>query len=256
MIARLDRAASVWGRNLRVYRDRWMYGLLPNFFEPLFYLLGLGVGLGFYVGGGGEFEGGYLAFLAPGLVAAAAMNGAAFETTYNVFVKLEFAKLYDAVIATRVGVEDVVVGELMWATTRATLYGGVFLLVTLFFGVPVTWRLLPALAAIALVGFAFAAIGLAFTASIRIIDLFSYFFTLFLTPSFLFSDIFFPVAERFPGWLATVAAWTPLYRGVQLLRGVVNGDPATLGWDVGYLLVVGVALSALAARRMRARLIR
>lgn len=252
----LPSVGRVWLRNLWVYRDRWYYGLLPNFFEPVFYLLGMGVGLGFYVSTGGRFDGDYLGFIAPGLVAAAAMNGASFETTYNVFVKLHFGKIYDATIATPVGIEDVTVGEAAWAVTRAAIYGGVFLLVTLFFGVELSWRLLPALAAIALVGFAFAALGLAFTSVVPTIDLFSYYFTLFLTPSFLFSDIFFPVAERFPPVLAALAEVTPLYRSVQLVRGVVRGEWGTVPLDVVYLVAFGGGLLAFALWRMRARIVR
>lgn len=252
----LPSAARVWQRNVWVYASRWAYALVPNFFEPVFYLLGMGVGLGFYVAVGGEFGASFLAFIAPGLVAASAMNGASFETTYNVFVKLNFAKLYDAMITTRVNIEDVVLGELAWATTRATMYGGVFLLVTLFFDTPLSWRLLPALAAIALVGFAFSAIGTAFTAVNRMIEVYSYYFTLFLTPSFLFSDIFFPVAERFPPALVAVAEWTPLYRSVQLLRGIVNGTGRDPWGDVLYLLVLGVVLVLFSMVWLRRRVLR
>ena len=253
---RLSSIGAVVLRNLWVYRDRWYYGLLPNFFEPVFYLLGMGVGLGFYVSTGGAFGGDYVAYIAPGLVAAAAMNGASFETTYNVFVKLHFGRLYDATIATPVSMADVTLGEAAWAVLRALIYGGVFLLVTLFFGVELSWRLVPALGAIALVGFAFAALGLAFTSVVPTIDLFSYYFTLFLTPSFLFSDIFFPVAERFPPALALVAEATPLYRSVQLVRGVVRGEGATVLLDVAYLATFGAVLLAFAVWRMRARLVR
>ena len=252
----LEAAARVWQRNLWVYRRRWLYALLPNFFEPLFYLLGMGLGLGFYVASGGEFGSSYLAFIAPGLVAASAMNGASFETTYNVFIKLHFAKLYDAFIATRANMEDVAFGELMWAVTRSLIYGGIFLLITLFFDTPLTWRLLLALPAIALIGFCFAAIGLAFTSMIPIIDVYSYYFTLFLTPSFLFSDIFFPVADRFPPALVAVAQVTPLFRSVQLLRGIVMGDMGGVWLDVIYLLAVGGALSAFAIVQMRRKVVR
>ena len=252
---RLSSVGAVVLRNLWVYRDRWYYGLLPNFFEPVFYLLGMGVGLGFYVSTGGAFDGDYLSFIAPGLVAAAAMNGASFETTYNVFVKLNFGKLYDATVATPVGMTDVTVGEALWAVLRALIYGGVFLFVTLFFGVETSWRLLPALASVALVGFAFAALGLAFTSVVPTIDLFSYYFTLFLTPSFLFSDIFFPDAERFPPVLAAVAQATPLYRSVQLVRGVVRGEFGTTAIDVVYLAVFGAVLLAFAVWRMRTRVV-
>lgn len=248
-------AWRVWERNLRVFKYRWMYGVVPNFFEPIFYLLGLGVGLGAYVSAGGTFENGYVAFIAPGLVAASTMNGAVFETTYNVFVKLHFGKLYDAMVTTRVNMEDVAFGELLWAVTRSLLYGSIFLLVTLFFGMPVSPWLLLAPFAIMLIGFCFAAIGLAFTSVVNSIDLFTYFFTMFLTPSFLFSDIFFPIADRFPPFLVVIAQWTPLYHAVQLLRGLVNGELAGLWLDVLYLLVLGSGLAAFAIWRMRKRVI-
>ncbi len=251
----LSGAWRVWERNLRVYKSRWLYSIFPNFFEPVFYLLGLGVGLGAYVAAGGAFEGGYLAFIAPGLVAASAMNGASFETTYNVFVKLHFAKLYDAMVATRVNMEDVALGEILWAITRALLYGGIFLLVTLFFGVPLSATLLLAPLAIVLIGFCFAAIGMTFTALIPSIDYFSFYFTLFLTPLFLFSGIFFPIAGRFPDFLVVVAQLTPLYHGVELMRGLTTGKLAGLWVSVLYLFGMGLALSAFAIWRMRRRVI-
>lgn len=251
----LTGAWRVWERNARVYKQRWMYSLLPNFFEPVFYLLGLGVGLGAYVSGGGTFENGYVAYIAPGLVAASAMNGAVFETTYNVFVKLYFGKIYDAMVATRVNIEDVVVGETLWAVTRSLMYGGIFLIITLFFGVPLTPWLLLAPFAIVLTGFCFSAIGLAFTSIVKSIDLFTYFFIMFVTPSFLFSDIFFPVEERFPEVLVGVAKATPLYHGVQLLRGLANAEVVGLWWSALYLLGVGTALLAFSVWRMRQRVI-
>ncbi|MBI3961309.1 MAG: ABC transporter permease [Deinococcus sp.] len=248
-------AWRVWERNLRVYKRNWKYALLPNFFEPVFYLLGLGLGLGAYVVGGGSFQSGYAAFIAPGLVAASAMNGASFETTYNVYVKLRFARLYDAIVTTRVNMEDVACGEILWAITRALLYGGAFLLIALFFGIPLSARLLLAPLAVALVGYCFAALGLAFTSLIDNIDLYTYYFTMFLTPAFLFSGIFFPVEERFPAFLVAVAQYTPLYRAVRLLRDLVNGSGSHLWWDVLYLLVLGTLLAAFAISRLRRRVI-
>ena len=245
----------VWLRHAWVFRGRWHYGILPNFFEPVFYLLGMGLGLGYYVSTGGAFGGDYLTYIAPGLVAASAMNGASFETTYNVFVKLHFGRIYDATIATPVGIQEVTVGEASWAVTRAAIYGGTFLIVTLFFGVAIGWHLIPAFLAIVLIGFAFAALGLAFTSVVPTIDLFSYYFTLFLTPSFLFSDIFFPVSERFPPVAAAIAEFTPLYRSVQLMRGVLTGDLTTAVLDVAYLLLFGTALLAFAVWRMRVRMV-
>jgi lipooligosaccharide transport system permease protein len=246
----------VWQRNLWVYRDRWLFALLPNFFEPLFYLLGMGVGLGFYIAGGGEFGGSYLAFIGPGLIASSAMNGASFETTYNTFIKLHFAKLYDAMIATRINMQDVALGELLWAVTRALAYGMIFMFITLFFDVPFTWRVLLALPAIALTGYCFSAIGLAFTSVIPIIDIYSYYFTLFITPLFLFSDIFFPIADRFPPALVAVAQFTPLYQAVQLIRGILLGDLSGSAGHALYLFAVGTVFAAFAIWQMQRRVVR
>lgn len=248
-------ACHVWERNWMVYRRRWIYSMLPNFFEPVFYLLGIGLGLGAYVAEGGEFDGGYLAFLAPGLVAVAAMNGASFETTYNVFVKLHFAKLYDAMVATRMSMEDVALGEIMWATTRSFAYGSGFLIVSLLFGVPVTPWLLLAPFAIVLIGFCFAALGLAFTSLIPMIELYSYYFTLLVTPLFMFSGVFFPLEDRFSPALLTVAKLTPLYHGVELMRGLSRGRPDDLLLHAAYLATLGSLLTAFAIRRIRRKVI-
>ncbi|MEW6278531.1 MAG: ABC transporter permease [Candidatus Eremiobacterota bacterium] len=243
----------VWERNFWVYSRRWMYNILPNFFEPVFFLLGMGVGLGAYVARGGQFEGGYVAFVAPGLVASSAMNGGIFETTYNVFVKLHFARIYDAMVATRLSFEDVAAGEILWAVTRAMLYGYVFLFITLFFGVQPHPRLLLALLAIPLIGFCFAAIGITFTSLIDSIDLYTYFWTVFVTPSFVFSGIFFPIEEQFPPALLAVARFTPLYNAVELMRGIVRGEWEGLWVHALYLLIVGVVLSVFAVRRLGRR---
>lgn len=248
-------AWHVWERNWMVYRRRWIYSMLPNFFEPVFYLLGIGLGLGAYVAQGGEFEGGYLAFLAPGLVAVAAMNGASFETTYNVFVKLHFGKLYDAMVATRMSMEDVALGEILWATTRAFVYGSGFLLVSLLFGLPLDPWLLLAPAAIVLIGFCFAALGMAFTSLIPMIELYSYYFTLIVTPLFMFSGVFFPLEDRFPPGLLAVARLTPLYHGVELLRGLSRGRPDDLLLHAVYLAALGAVLTAFAIRQIRRKVI-
>ena len=253
--------AAVWLRNLTVYRHSWHVTILPNFFEPLLYLLGMGLGVGGYVAKGGGVEGQeYLSFIGPGLMAAAAMNGASFEVTYNMFVKMNFGRIYDAFLATPATVEDLVVGELLWAVTRALLYGVCFLVVLGGFtlaGYPILTSpaalLLPV--AIALTGAFFAVLGAAFTARVRAIEMYSYYFTLFVTPLFLFSGIFYPV-NRFPHGEA-IAWWTPLYHAVRLARGLAQGP---LGWehavDVAWLLVVGAALLALVLRTMRRRVIK
>lgn len=214
---------AVWMRNFVTYRRTWVANILPNFFEPLLFLAGMGLGVGEIVAGGPDA---YLAFIGPGLLAAAAMNGASFETTYNFFVKIHFGKLYDAFLATPAEVEDIVLGELLWAVTRALLYGLGFLVVLLgltLLGKPILTSplalLLPLLTA--LTGLVFALLGMAFTARIESIDLYSYYFTLFISPLFLFSGIFYPV-ENLPAG-ALVANLSPLFHAVRLARGLSCG---------------------------------
>lgn len=252
---RLQSAFKIWERNLRTYRNKWHYSFLPNFFQPIFYLVAIGVGLGAYVGEAGDFEQGYLAFIAPGLVAASAMNGAAFETTYNLYVKTHIRQLYDAMVTTRISMEDVIFGEMLWAVTRSFIYGLIFLLVTFFFGVPLNWYMLLAPVAIVLTGFCFTAIGMAFTSCISNIDLFTYYFTIFITPLFLFSDIFFPVGERFPDSLVIIAQATPLYHGVQLLRGLAEADLSSWPLSGLYLIVVGVIFFIIALKYLKGRVV-
>ncbi len=252
-------ACAVWMRNFTVYRHTWRMNILPNFFEPVLYLLGMGVGLGAYVAGGVEGQA-YVAYIAPGLMAASAMNGASFETTYNMFVKMHFSRTYDALLTTPATIEDVVAGEVLWAITRALLYGIAFLLVLLGF-TAAGWPIVTAPAALllplalALTGALFALLGALFTALVRSIDLYSYYFTLFLTPLFLFSGIFFPV-ERFPGG-AEIAWATPLYHAVRLVRGLSQGP---LGpehaVDAAWMLAACALLALAVPRILRRRMIR
>lgn len=245
-------AIAVWWRNVTVYRRTWLKNILPNFFEPLLYLVGMGIGLGYYVGSGIEGED-YLAFIGPGLLASAAMNGAVFETTYNMFVKMYFARLYDAFLCTPAQIKDVAFGELLWAVTRSLIYGFGFLVVLVGLTLaghpiltsPMAMLLVPASA---LIGMTFGLIGQLFTASIRNIDLYSYFYTLFVTPLFLFSGIFFPT-DRFP-WGDELAFLTPLYHGVRLCRGLAVGrfEQAELVSTVWMLVVCAILLAVVPGR--------
>jgi lipooligosaccharide transport system permease protein len=247
-------ALAVWQRNLTVYRHTYKLNLVPNFFEPVFYLLAMGVGLGSYVTlGSGEP---YLHFLAPGLVAAAAMNGATFETTYNSFVRMTFQRTYEGMLTTPVSVDDIAIGELLWAVTRALIYGGIFLVIVVAFGLIPPARAPLALPVIALCGVMFAALGQAFTAYVKNIEMYSWYYTMFLTPLFLFSSIFFPLEERFPPWAVKLALATPLFHAAGLMRSVAGGrfglaDAASLG----YCVVSTVVLVAIALKKLRSRLL-
>ncbi len=249
----LPYALSVWRRNMALYRRTWKLNLLPNFFEPLLYLVSIGVGVGAYVSSMGGVS--YVEFLAPGLVAVAAMNGASFEVTYNAYVRLNFEKVYEAMLTTPIQPEDVLAGEILWAMTRATIYGGCFLIVVIAVGLAPLPSSLLAFALVPLTGLLFAAIGIAFSLRIPSIDLFSFYFTLFLTPLFLFSDVFFPLEERLSGVWLTVAEVLPLLHPVRLVRGAFAGEaPATLWWDLAYVVALSALLLRIAARVTRRRL--
>jgi lipooligosaccharide transport system permease protein len=236
-----------------MYSRTWMLNILPNFFEPVLYLVAIGVGVGAYIH---EMRGmPYAAFLAPGLVCVAAMNGASFEVTYNIYVRLTFEKAYDAMLTTPIEPVDVLAGEVLWAVTRATIYGGAFFLVVVLFGLAPLPHSLLVIPVIPLAGLLFAAIGVAFSLRVPTIDLFSFYFTLFLTPLFLFSDVFFPLEERLGGAWLWVAEALPLLHPVRLARAAFRGE-ATVGvpWDLGYMLGLSFLLFSWARRAVRARL--
>jgi len=246
-------AISVWQRNAAMYRRTWWLSILPNFFEPVLYLASIGIGVGGYISQMGGTS--YLHFLAPGLLCVAAMNGASFETTYNIFVRLNFEKTYDAMLTTPVEPDDVLVGEVLWAITRSCIYGGCFFVVIALFGLVPSPAGLLVLPIVPLTGLLFAAMGLAFTLRIPNIDLFSFYFTLFLTPLFLFSDIFFPLEDRLSGAWLWVAEVLPLLHPVRMARAAFRGQAAAvLLWDLGYMLVISGLLLAWARRGVRQRL--
>ncbi|NPV73783.1 MAG: ABC transporter permease [Pelotomaculum sp.] len=231
---------QVFKRNFMVYRKTWRVSISFNFFEPLFYLGALGFGLGAYVQ---PMEGiPYLNYLAPGLIASSAMFATSYECTYGIFIRLEFQKIYQAIIATPAGIEDVVAGDMLFGAFKAVLYGTVILLVVASVGlVSSPWALLvPPLMAIS--GLLFAAISMTWTGLVPNIDSFNYFFSLIMTPLFLFSGVFFPLTGM-PGYVQKMAWISPLYHVVNLTRGLVTGNlsPALLG-DFLWILISTVLL--------------
>jgi len=246
-------AWAVWRRNASMYRRTWRLNLLPNFFEPVFYLAAIGIGVGAYIQQMGGTS--YAEFLAPGLVCVAAMNGASFEVTYNVYVRLHHEHIYDAMLTTPIQADDVLAGEILWALTRVSIYGGSFFLTVVLFGLAPLPQALLALPVIPLTGLLFASLGLAFTLRIPGMDLFSFYFTLFLTPLFLFSDVFFPIQERLPGAWLWVAEALPLLHPVRLARAAFQGSWSWLQlWDLTYLVIATWVLLGVARRGMRERL--
>jgi len=216
------RARRLVERNVVAYRRGWIF-LVSGFFEPLFYLLSIGLGLSHLVGhvevAGRSIS--YTDYVAPGLLASSAMNGAIFDATFGIFFKLKIAKTYDAVLATPLGVRDVAIGELSWSLIRGTVYSVAFLTVMAILGLIASWWALLCLPAAMLVSYAFGGIGMLGTCYMRSwqdFDLIS----LAIVPLFLFSGVFFPLS-LYPGWLRIVVSVTPLYQGVALLRGLATG---------------------------------
>ncbi|MFM8527267.1 MAG: ABC transporter permease [bacterium] len=246
-------AFAVWRRNAKVFSKLWKGALLPTFLDPLFYLIALGFGLGTYIA---SLDGvPYRDFLAPGLIASAALWAASFETTYNVYMRMNEDRLYDAVLATPVEVQDLAAGDIIWGATRAMVYGSVFAIVVAAFGlISSPWAILiPPFVFIG--GLCFAVIGYAFTSLVSRIDFYSYYFTLGVTPMFLFSGIFFPFTDL-PDWVEVLAWFSPLYHLVEITRSLATGPEALqIALHACWLIVVSLILFPIPVRALRRRLL-
>jgi lipooligosaccharide transport system permease protein len=238
-------------RNFAVYRRGWAT-FLSGFLEPVLYLFSIGVGVGAMISGF-EFHGrdvGYAEFVAPAMLATAAMNGAIMDSTFGVFFKLRFQKVYDAVVATPMGTRDVARGEIAWAVLRGAVYSTGFLVVMLLMGFLGSWWAVLALPAAVLLGFAFAGVGMALTTYMRSWQHFEY-IQLAMVPMFLFSATFFPISTYENAAVRWLVEATPLYRGVVLLRelctGLVTFDSVV---SVLYLLAMGTVGTYVATRRL------
>lgn len=245
-LARRTRAPLLFERNLMVYRRAWLT-IVSGFFEPVFYLFSLGLGLGQYVGPVQGVQ--YAAFIAPGLLAASAMNGAVFDSTINVFWKLRYGKVYDAMLVTPMGPNDVALGEIGWALFRGLLYSTGFILTATALGLVHSWWGLLALPSTVVIGFSFAGIGMAaatFMRSWQDFDLIQ----LVQLPMFLFSTTFYPLSV-YPVAVQWIVRFSPLYHAIELVRSFTLGtaSAATLA-NAGYLLLLGTAGMLIARRRV------
>ncbi|MBA3877623.1 MAG: ABC transporter [Anaerolinea sp.] len=236
----VPRAWHLIERNLFVYRRTWTI-IVSGFFEPLFYLVGIGFGLGRLVGdvtGPGGQPIPYATFVAPALLATGAMNGAVAEATFNFFFKLNYNRTFQAILATPLSVADIAVGEIAWALIRGGLYAAGFLVVLAALGLLASPLAILALPAALLLGFAAGAVGMAATSFMRTRQDFDL-INIVVLPMFLLSATFYPI-ETYPEAIRTIVAWTPLYQGVALIRGLTVGvvGPELLV-NVAYLLVMG-----------------
>jgi lipooligosaccharide transport system permease protein len=250
------RASRLVERNILSYRRMWP-AFVSGVFEPAFYLFSLGIGLGPLVGaleGPGGVQLSYANFVAPGLLAAAAMNGAIFDATFGLFFKLKYAKTYEAVMSTPLEIEDIAVGEVAWSLLRGAIYAGFFVVVMAVQGTISSWWGLLVWPAAILIAAAFATAGMACATFMRGWQDFDY-IQLILLPLFLFSTTFYPLST-YPSWLRVVVWATPLFHGVQLVRSLAVGvvGPAILV-HVGYLAVLGLVGLQVVKRRLRILLI-
>jgi lipooligosaccharide transport system permease protein len=251
------RAVHLFERSVYLYRRQWLV-LASGFLEPLFYLLSVGFGVGALVGSLPGPNGEpipYQVFVAPALLASSMMNGATTETMFNAYGKLRWEKVYDAVLATPLGVGDIALGEIAWAVFRGLLYAIGFVGVMVVLGLARSPLLLLTIPAAVLEGFAFAAVGMAATTFIRGWQDFDL-IQLILLPLFLFSATFFPI-EVYPEPLRLLVQLTPLYHAVALLRSLSLGilDPGLLV-HVAYLLAMGLLGLLVVSRRLDRLLLR
>jgi lipooligosaccharide transport system permease protein len=238
-------------RNIYVYRHTWIV-IFSGFFEPLFYLASIGFGLGALIGnvpGPGGEPISYQLFVAPALLATAAMQGAVSEATFNFFFKLNYNKTFESILSTPLGPDDIAAGELVWGQIRGGLYAVGFVIVMALLGLIVSPWVILALPAALLVGFAFGAVGMAATSFMRSWQDFDLIQVVIL-PLFLFSATFYPL-ETYPPALQLIVAWTPLYQGVDLIRSLCVGH---IDWHilvhVAYLSVMGLIGLAVVSRRL------
>jgi len=250
------RAATVFERNLMAHRRTWIV-IVSGFFEPFFYLFSMGIGLGHFIGkvpGPNGHLVSYASFIAPALLATAAMNGPLYDAT-GVFWKMKYAKLYDAMLSTPVGPAEVAVGETSWALFRGFLYAVAFLATVAGLGLVHSPLAVLALPAAVLVGFGFAGAGTAAATFLRTWQDFDY-FNLVQLPMFLFSATFYPLSV-YPHAIQIVVRCTPLYNAIALMRALMLGalGPYQLV-NAAYLVAIGVIGLRIAGRRVGGLLLR
>jgi lipooligosaccharide transport system permease protein len=252
------RSFRVWQRDFDVYITTWKTNFLPPLLEPLFYVLAFGVGLGSLIGALTYQERSvpYLDFMVPGIIAVAIMFWSFFENTYASYIRMYYQKTFDAIVATPLLVEDLIVGEILWGATKSILAAVIMLAVLSGFGLvnyPSGLLVLP----LALIGgLLFASLGIICTAVVPNIDTFNFPIFLVVFPMFMFSGTFFPI-DILPGWAAKVAWCLPLTHISFLVRGATLGwFPESWGVSVVYLLAFTIATFVAALTIMRRRLVK
>jgi lipooligosaccharide transport system permease protein len=238
-------ARAVIGRGLLATRSTNYLVVASGFFEPVFYLLSMGIGLQGYIGTVATSTGHevpYAAFIAPALLAVSAMNGAIYDSTWNVFFKMQYSKLYNGMLSTSLGPLDVAIGEISLALIRGLMYAAGFLVVMQVFGLNLAWTAVLALPAVLLIAFGFASIGMAITSYMKTFQQMDW-IQFVLLPMFLFSATFYPITV-YPEPIQYVIQALPLWQGVELLRGLTTGalSIAMLGHLLYFVVMVAIGM--------------
>lgn len=247
------RILSVWYRHYRVYTKSLISNGLPPFLEPLIFLAGIGLGMGKYVTSMQDLP--YIVFLATGLPITAAMFTAAFECSFGTFIRLEFDRVYDGMLAAPITVNDLLVGEILWAGSKGLFFSLAVIAVEALFGiVPMPLGILTGIVGF-LTGLMFATISLLVTSFVSTINHFNFYFTGFLSPMFFFSGVMFPL-ENLPSVLQPVAEVFPLTHSVRMARALDFGRmTGQLGIDVLCILCFMGVTGFFAIRRLKRKLI-
>jgi lipooligosaccharide transport system permease protein len=250
---KLKRAFRVWQRHLTVYTKLYKSSIALNFVEPVLYLAALGLGLGAFVK---QINGvPYIQFIAPGIIASSSMFAAIYECTYGTYVRMTYQKTFDAILATPVNIDDLVAGELLWGATKSLLYGTIIIIVISLFGLVNSAFIVLVVPALFITGLIFSEISVIFTAVVPGIDSFNYFYTLFMTPMFLFSGIFFPLDNLSPV-VTKIAFLTPLYHLVNICRALASGNVSVCLADIAWIFAVVLLLAPFPFRLMRKRIVK
>jgi lipooligosaccharide transport system permease protein len=226
---------AVWSRNLLVWRKLAVASLVGNFGDPFLYLLGIGYGLGGLIGSVDGMP--YLMFFASGLVCSSAMNTATFEGLYSAFTRMNAQRTWEGMLATPLLVDDIVLGELVWAATKSVISSAIILLVAAAFGVVEGWEAVAVVPILFLIGLCFGAMALLVSILSPSYDFFLYYFTLIVTPMFLFSGVFFPV-NALPAGVQWLVWGLPLSHAITLVRPLMTGLPLASVWL--HLAVLGL----------------
>ena len=243
-------ALTIWRRNILVWRKLIGPAIVMNFGEPALYLLGLGFGLGFFIGEMADMP--YLTFLASGIIASTAMTTSSFEGMYSVYTRMVPQNTYEAILTTPLDIDDILAGEMLWCGTKSVFSGIAILLVAAALGAVESWHALWTIPVVFLTGLCFAGPAIIMSALSPGYDFFNYYFVLAVTPMFILCGVFYPI-ETLPELMQSVVYVLPLTHAVELTRPLIAGTPLQTPWlhlgVLGLYTLIGYYLAVVLTRK-------